>query len=495
MRRVMAGLALLQLSLGLATVGAAPQKCTYGPSYWCRDLGSATECSAVQHCAQTVWNKPTANNQLCDTCKEVVTVVRDMMLGSATEAQLKAYLESACSMMSDPGLISECRKLVDNYLDNVLDMLKHQMDPSVVCTALTVCKTQQSVNEHRISTNDIPVPEVPILEMLEEKLKKGNGDVCHDCVAFLKDVQDLIKKNRSYADALIDAVSKQCDMLGPDMSDVCKQYVSAYADQIVQMFMGSSPEVLCSGVGICSKAKHSPLLSLTPALSIKQSRVPSSLKGGPNCVICEFVMEKLDELIGNNKSEAKIVKDLELVCSHLPSTIGGECKEFVDTYGRAAIELLVQELDAGTVCTFLGLCKSEARRLALARVMPAKLDGGTFCEACKMLVSYLDSILGQNATKEQIEQALETVCSFLPDAFQQQCDSLVEQYGELLVQLLEQALDPDFVCNKLGACIAARHVTPLGLEECTWGPSFWCQSKENAQRCSAEEHCKRHVWN
>uniref|UniRef100_S4RSK1 Pulmonary surfactant-associated protein B n=1 Tax=Petromyzon marinus TaxID=7757 RepID=S4RSK1_PETMA len=262
------------------------KKCTYGPSYWCRDLGSATECSAVQHCAQTVWNKPTANNQLCDTCKEVVTVVRDMMLGSATEAQLKAYLESACSMMSDPGLISECRKLVDNYLDNVLDMLKHQMqDPSVVCTALTVCKTQQSVNEHRISTNDIPVPEVPILEMLEEKLKvcvgcctrywgaprskvaieRGTATCVHDCVAFLKDVQDLIKKNRSYADALIDAVSKQCDMLGPDMSDVCKQYVSAYADQIVQMFMGSSPEVLCSGVGICSKAKHSPLLSLTPA--------------------------------------------------------------------------------------------------------------------------------------------------------------------------------------------------------------------------------------
>ncbi|XP_078453812.1 prosaposin isoform X2 [Lampetra planeri] len=465
MRRVMVGLAvLLQLSLGLAGINAAPQKCTYGPSYWCRDLRSATECSAVQHCAQTVWNKPTANNQLCDTCKEVVTVVRDMMLGSATEAQLKAYLESACSMMSDPGLISECQKLVDNYLDNVLDMLKHQMDPSVVCTALNICKTQQSVNEHRISTNDIPVPEVPILEMLEEKLKKGNGDVCHDCVAFLKDVQDLIKKNRSYADALIDAVSKQCDMLGPDMSDVCKQYVSAYADQMVQMFMGSP------------------------------SRVPS-LKGGPNCVICEFVMEKLEELIGNNKSEAAIVKDLELVCSHLPSTIASECKEFVDTYGRAAIELLVQELDAGTVCTFLGLCKSEARQLALARVMPAKLAGGTFCEACKLLVSYLDSMLGQNATKEQIEQALETVCSFLPDAFQQQCDSLVDQYGELLVQLLEQALDPDFVCNKLGACIAARHATPLGLEECTWGPSFWCQSKENAQRCSAEEHCKRHVWN
>ncbi|XP_061420818.1 LOW QUALITY PROTEIN: prosaposin-like [Lethenteron reissneri] len=494
----MVGLAVL-LSLGLsefggAGVNAAPQKCTYGPSYWCRDLRSATECSAVQHCAQTVWNKPTANNQLCDTCKEVVTVVRDMMLGSATEAQLKAYLESACSMMSDPGLSFRVPEVGGQLPGQCFGHAQASDGPSVVCTALNICKTQQSVNEHRISTNDIPVPEVPILEMLEEKLKKGNGDVCHDCVAFLKDVQDLIKKNRSYADALIDAVSKQCDMLGPDMSDVCKQYVSAYADQMVQMFMGSSPEVLCGGVGVCSKAKHSPLLSLTPALSIKQSRVPS-LKGGPNCVICEFVMEKLEELIGNNKSEAAIVKDLELVCSHLPSTIASECKEFVDTYGRAAIELLVQELDAGTVCTFLGLCKSEARQLALARVMPAKLAGGTFCEACKLLVSYLDSMLGQNATKEQIEQALETVCSFLPDAFQQQCDSLVEQYGELLVQLLEQALDPDFVCNKLGACIAARHATPLGLEECTWGPSFWCQSKENAQRCSAEEHCKRHVWN
>jgi len=34
----------------------------------------------------------------------------------------------------------------------------------------------------------------------------------------------------------------------------------------------------------------------------------------------------------------------------------------------------------------------------------------------------------------------------------------------------------------------------LGNNECTWGPAYWCASRENAEKCKAVDHCKRTVW-
>ncbi|XP_076272653.1 prosaposin-like [Rhynchophorus ferrugineus] len=35
----------------------------------------------------------------------------------------------------------------------------------------------------------------------------------------------------------------------------------------------------------------------------------------------------------------------------------------------------------------------------------------------------------------------------------------------------------------------------LGAKKCTWGPAYWCDSKENAEECGAVEHCQSKVWN
>lgn len=98
---------------------------------------------------------------------------------------------------------------------------------------------------------------------------------------------------------------------------------------------------------------------------------------------------------------------------------------------------------------------------------------GGYCEVCKTAVAYIDRILEKNSTESQIEEAVRKVCSFLPDSMRSevrtgvrtlcpssdgrafkahllfvrlQCDQLVEQYEPVLVQLLLQMLDPDFVC-------------------------------------------------
>ena len=36
----------------------------------------------------------------------------------------------------------------------------------------------------------------------------------------------------------------------------------------------------------------------------------------------------------------------------------------------------------------------------------------------------------------------------------------------------------------------------LGAQKCTWGPSYWCDSVENAKECGqgSEDHCRAKVW-
>jgi saposin len=47
--------------------------------------------------------------------------------------------------------------------------------------------------------------------------------------------------------------------------------------------------------------------------------------------------------------QAQIEKVVEEACDHLPDTIQGQCREFIETYGNAFIALLAQEIDPSLV--------------------------------------------------------------------------------------------------------------------------------------------------
>lgn len=58
---------------------------------------------------------------------------------------------------------------------------------------------------------------------------------------------------------------------------------------------------------------------------------------------------------------------------YLPSSLSSQCKDLVDTYGQAIIELLVQQADPKTVCTVLALC-NDARRAYVGKFTSVKCN-------------------------------------------------------------------------------------------------------------------------
>ncbi|XP_016088398.1 prosaposin-like, partial [Sinocyclocheilus grahami] len=438
------------------------------------------------HCQQNVWNKPQMKSVPCDLCKEVLMVVEQLLKDNATEGELLGYMEKACQLIPDEGLADQCKELVDNYLPILMGIIEGELDdPGVVCSAMGLCVSQQAtLAKAQLMSNEIPevdlnqrvnpfllnIPQLlyPQENTKKETPKQTGGDVCQDCVTFISDTQEDAKANSSFINTLLARVESQCELLGPGMSDMCKEYISQYGPLVFQQLMSMVSD-------FCFFFFFFILVQV---------------RDSPQCAICEFVMKEIEDMVQDHTSEEEIVQAVEKVCDILPSTLTAQCKDLIDTYGQAIIELLVQEADPKTICSFLALCNGVSHVSVMDK---QRFEAGGFCDVCKMAVHYVDGILEQNATQAEIEEAVLKVCDFLPDAVRDECNQLIEQYEPLLVQLLLQTLDPDFVCMKLGACPEAVQRL-LGLEQCSWGPSYWCKNVETASRCNALDHCRRHVW-
>uniref|UniRef100_A0A671YST3 Prosaposin n=1 Tax=Sparus aurata TaxID=8175 RepID=A0A671YST3_SPAAU len=510
----------------VATPLLGTEQCARGPPYWCQNVKTASRCGAVSHCQQNVWNKPQMKAVPCDLCKEVLMVVDQVLKDNATETEVLGYLEKACQLVPDKGLSAECKEMVDSYFPILIGIIKGELEnPGVVCAAIGLCQSQQAAlakAHEQLQSNEIPkvdltqpmapfIINVPQLLFPQESPKQedDNNAVCDDCVKFLTDAQAEAKSNTSFIDGLIENLENQCDLLGPGIADMCKQYISQYGTAVVQQLMSMQPKQICILAGFCTAMKNSiPMMKLQPAKTVPAAKSVPALKlfpaakvesatdksakpmvrvrESPTCAICEFVMKQLESMLEDQKTEEEVIQAVEKVCTYLPKSLSTECKDLIETYGQAIIELLVQQADPKTVCTVLALC-NEAR-LALDQ---ARFKVGGYCQVCKMAITYVDELLEKNATEAQIEEAVRKACSFLPDSLQTECDQLVEQYEPVLVQLLLQMLDPDFVCMKVGACPEAERRL-LGTEQCSWGPAFWCKNMETATRCNPII-CRFHV--
>lgn len=101
--------------------------------------------------------------------------------------------------------------------------------------------------------------------------------------------------------------------------------------------------------------------------------------------------------------------------------VSNECKMVVKQYGDQIVEMLLDQMNPGKVCTSIGLCQfgaDELREPGIASVVGKDdaLSKGddTGCSVCEMAVVWAQNQLKQNRTKEQIDAYLNQLCERLP---------------------------------------------------------------------------------
>ncbi|XP_044515030.1 prosaposin [Gracilinanus agilis] len=530
------------------------EDCAKGPEVWCHDLKTASECGALKHCQQNVWSKPTVKSFPCEACKKVVSVVENFLKENGSETEIENYLEKECEMLPQEDWVSKCKEIMESYLPIIIDALKGEMsNPEEVCSALSFCRSlqkhlatqsqhQQELESNSISEVDMSKVVAPLMSNIplllypqgetqnkpHQSEVSDDGDVCQDCQQLITDLQKAVKDNTTFVQDLVEHFKEECELLGPGVSEMCKNYISQYSDIAVQMLMhmqDQGPKEICSYAGFCER-KQRPLETLVPASKTAAEVIPAEVipaevipaevipaevipaevipavemvepikedvvqaKAGPTCELCQYVIKEVIKLLEGNKTKEDMIHAVEKVCSVIPKSMAEECRDLVEAYGPAIVDLLLDETSPHLVCSLLSLCKDKES------VNVAKLKSGAFCELCKKIDGYLDKNLDKNSTQAMILSAFLKACGMLPKPYSDECDEFVKEYEPVLIAALHDELDPNSLCLKIGACPKAASRPLLGTEQCVWGPSYWCKSMETAAQCNAVEHCKRHVWN
>lgn len=73
------------------------------------------------------------------------------------------------------------------------------------------------------------------------------------------------------------------------------------------------------------------------------------------------------------------------------------------------------------------------------------------CAMCEFVMVKLESELADKKTEEQIENAVRTVCSKLPNTVTKQCNHMIDQYGQFIIKFLA-TLPPKEICTRLALC-------------------------------------------
>ncbi|XP_067214936.1 prosaposin [Linepithema humile] len=479
-------------------------ECTWGPSYWCENLKTAKGCSAVKHCIQRYWEQmevPEDNDSVCGICKDMVKQARDQLESNQTQQDLRDVFEGSCKLIHVKPIVNECINIVDQFIPELVETLASQMNPSVVCSVAGLCNNAHI--DKMLSQYETPEKrdETKILLKNDEL----EPDECTKCYTIAKYMEN--KLHHTTRDNMLRQFLNICGQFS-SFSDACSAIIVTHFNDIYDHLQDNfNANNICHLSGQCSDKYHKhedtdavPKVEITPLSSVGMVDVTDDLP----CKLCEQLVGHLRDLLVANTTEIEFQHVLLGLCKQTKS-FADECKAIVDEYYPQIYEYLTKGLDSSLVCQLSGICpspgkfnqgpiwpllpeeaakiglnmvksrqqlreaevaigkerpKSEAEemQLPIERMMPSALlqggggvNGKVTCALCEYVLHYIQDSATNPATEERVKEALRTVCKKF-SSFEGKCEEFVSTYGDAIVAIIVQEIDPSQVCPMIHAC-------------------------------------------
>lgn len=142
-------------------------------------------------------------------------------------------------------------------------------------------------------------------------------------------------------------------------------------------------------------------------------QTPQSTETGepPQCVMCEFIMVKIEQELANKSTQDEIKHTIEHICEVMPKTVSKKCNTFIDQYANLIISL-VDTVPPKQICAQINLCSKSS----FADSMPAKESTAEVleCAVCHGATQALSSLLEDPKFDRKIENVVEKTCGLLP---------------------------------------------------------------------------------
>lgn len=482
------------------------EECTWGPSYWCENLKTAAGCHATNHCIKSTWEKmevPEDTDSVCGICKDMVQQARDQLESNQTQADLKAVFEGSCMLIHIKPIVKECITLVDQFIPELVETLASQMNPSVVCSVAGLCNSariDKLLEEYEQSKSKVDMIKSHSLE--NDQLEPDNCSKCYAVAAHME-----YKLNHTPRDKMLRDMLNVCAELGT-FTDACSATILTYFDTIYDHLQGNfNAENICHLSGQCSAKFHKhegdtvevPKVEIKPLSSVGMVDVTDDLP----CKLCEQLVDHLRDLLVANTTEVEFQEVLDGLCKQTKS-FAAECTAIVDEYYPQIYSYLTNGLNTHIVCQMSGICpapqivqnqpiwpllpshqaeigvrilkntankmktelseewdKSEAEsmQLPIERMTPLiamqsenSVSGAKTCALCEYLLHYIQQAITNPTTEEEVKEVIGKVCNKLPESIRGECTEFIDTYGDAVVAILAQQIDPSQVCPMLHMC-------------------------------------------
>ncbi|XP_069698221.1 uncharacterized protein Sap-r [Periplaneta americana] len=342
---------LLCVSLGVNSRLLGAKECTWGPSYWCRNITNAKSCGAVKHCIQTVWEHqtlPPDEDDVCKICLEMVKEARDQLESNETQEELKEVFEGSCKLIPISIVSKECCKLADDFVPELVETLASQMNPQVVCSVAGLCNNEwvDKLLEEAKNGKDVVKP-APSIE------STNSVNDCSGCRIVIDALDNRMQTMPR--DEILNNMLEACGHTG-SLSDGCAAVVITYFNDIFKFLQRNfKSDGVCHIAGVCSGNFHihRPLQNIEV---IHESDVGVvKPKDDVPCELCEQLVIHLRDILVANTTEQEFEQVLKGLCKQTGS-FKDECLSLVNEYYAVIYDFLVNSLNAGEICKFIGIC-------------------------------------------------------------------------------------------------------------------------------------------
>ncbi|XP_014225050.1 uncharacterized protein LOC106651173 [Trichogramma pretiosum] len=425
----------------------------------------------------SVGNVDIGDDLPCKLCEQLVVHLRDLLVANTTEAEFEKVLEGLCGQTKS--FSSECKAIVDEYYPVIYSYLTKSLNGNLICQMGGICpapaKSNQPLwpllpeNNARIASrifkdtqSNIETRETEELQLPLERMSVPlsfsviDDTYCPSC----EFVMNFIKQNvRNLQDAEeVRVVLKEIKTNLPAIKSGSEDnFLTKYEEAIAELIREKkSLSEICSLVAVCPSSQMIETWKQIPEKLTEKSQV----KDKPSCPLCLFAVTKLYDMIKDEKTEESIEAALDKVCHELPKSLSNQCVDLVKIYSKELIQLLLSDMSPQEVCTSLKLC--DPPNVVIKPKLPFgerviavpknDLEGKQMCALCEYVLHYIQEAVTDPKAEDDIKNVVGRVCKKLPNSIQSECNQFVDTYGDALVAILAQEIDPAEVCPMIHLC-------------------------------------------
>jgi saposin len=281
----------------------------------------------------------------CDICETLVLAIEGWLEENKTVSQIEQDIETICMLV--PAFEQVCDAFVEEGVVEVIKWIENEESPATVCTQLGLCsghKKQKSCKAKQTHP-------------LKNYLKKLKDENCLMCETLIQAIESWLEDNMTIAEiqATLDTL---CELL-PVYKDTCEAIVQQELVQVIQWIENNeTPQQVCTQLGLCTNLHFIKPHKPTPKPQFLMAKKP----GDTNCLICEYLIEAIEQWVENNDTIEQIEQNLETLCALIPG-YQKQCDAIIETEIPTIVQWLEKNEDPQTVCQQIGFCNNARKHM------------------------------------------------------------------------------------------------------------------------------------